>query len=105
MARLFPRDGRPYLSGMITLRTLGGAGLTAEDGGDLDGLLRQPKRFALLIYLAAPQPGHWHRRESIMAVFWPSFATSQARVALRNALYVIRQEVGTEVLRTRGDDE
>jgi hypothetical protein len=42
---------------MITLRTLGGIGLTAEDGRDLDGLLAQPKRLALLVYLASPQPG------------------------------------------------
>ena len=90
---------------MITLCTLGATGLTTEDGRDLDGLLRQPKRLALLIYLASPHPGTWHRRESIVALFWPSFAASQGRVALRNALYVIRQEIGADVLRTRGDDE
>ncbi len=90
---------------MVSLRTLGAVGLTAADGRDVDGLLRQPKRLALLIYLASPEPGSWHRRETIMALFWPSFGTSQARVALRNALYVIRHELGGEVVRTRGDDE
>lgn len=90
---------------LITLRTLGGIGLTAADGRELDGLLRQPKRFGLLVYLASPAPGTWHRRDSILGVFWPEFQTAQARTALRNALYVIRQELGPEIIRARGDEE
>jgi DNA-binding SARP family transcriptional activator len=90
---------------MITLRTLGAIGLATDDGRALDGLLRQPKRFAVLAYLACPRPGTWHRRDTLMAMFWPELDSQRARGALRNALYVIRQQVGAEVVRTRGDDE
>lgn len=90
---------------MISLSTLGGIGLTGEDGLEHDGLLRQPKRLALLCYLASPAPGTWHRRDAILAAFWPEFESGKARTALRNALYVIRQELGADILLTRGDEE
>jgi DNA-binding SARP family transcriptional activator len=66
---------------MITLRALGGIGLTAADGRDFDGLLAQPKRLALLVYLASPRPGTWHRRDTLLGVFWPDLETGKARTA------------------------
>lgn len=77
----------------------------AENGADLDALLRQPKRLALLAYLATPSPGTWHRRDMLLALFWPELDTTRARTSLRNALYVLRQTLGDQVLRTRGDEE
>ena len=40
----------------IRLRVLGSADLTRADGRHLDTLLQQPKRLALLVYLALNQP-------------------------------------------------
>lgn len=92
---------------MITLRTLGAVGLTGEGEREreLEALTRQPKRLAILIYLAAPHPGTWHRRETLLGIFWPDSDSTKARVALRNALYVIRQAVGPDLILTRGDEE
>ncbi len=84
---------------------LGEIRLVAADGTELHGVLRQPKRLALLSYLAMPQPGVWHRRDSLLALFWPELDSAHARTSLRNALYVLRQSVGQQVIRTRGDDE
>ena len=41
----------------------------------------------------------------LLALFWPELDTAHARTSLRNALYVIRQTLGDDVLRNRGDEE
>lgn len=90
---------------MILLRTLGAIDLTASDGRTLDELLAQPKRLAVLAYLAAPAPGTWHRRDLLTSVFWPELDQGKARTALRNGLYILRRHLGTDVIRTRGDED
>lgn len=84
---------------------LGEIRLRSADGTELDALLRQPKRLALLAYLASPTPGTWHRRDILLALFWPELDMSHARTSLRNALYVLRQILGEETIRNRGDEE
>lgn len=90
---------------MIKLGVLGRIHLAADDGVEIESLLRQPKRLALLAYLASPAPGTWHRRDTLLALFWPELDTPHARTSLRNGLYTLRQALGDEVLRTRGDEE
>jgi DNA-binding SARP family transcriptional activator/TolB-like protein len=90
---------------MLTVRMLGGIGLTAGDGREVDAVLRQPKRMALLAYLAMPRPGTWHRRDSLVAMFWPELDQSRARSSLRGALFTLRKELEDGAVRTRGDDE
>src|SRR5688572_10459678 len=90
---------------MISLRLLGEIRLTTSSGEEIETLVRQPKRLALLAYLSTPEPGTWHRRDMLLALFWPDFDTAHARTSLRNALYVIRQALGEKVLLTRGDEE
>ena len=90
---------------MIQLRVLGEIRLFSEDGTNLDALLRQPKRLALLAYLASPAPGAWHRRDMLLALFWPELDTAHGRTSLRNSLYVLRQTLGDDVVRNRGDEE
>jgi Tol biopolymer transport system component/DNA-binding SARP family transcriptional activator len=90
---------------MIELRLLGEIRLRASNGADVEALLRQPKRLALLAYLAAPSPGTWHRRDMLLALFWPDLDMAHARTSLRNALYVLRQTLGDQAIRTRGDEE
>ena len=92
-------------SGMQTLRMLGGIGLSRSDGAELDALLRQPKSIALLAYLALPRPGAWHRRDLLLATFWPELTQSAARAALRSALHMLRRHLAEGTVRTRGDDE
>jgi DNA-binding SARP family transcriptional activator/TolB-like protein len=64
----------------------------------------QPKRFALLAYMAC-RADRFHRRDTLLAVFWPELDTFAARRALRNALYQLRLALGEDVFIARGDDE
>jgi Tol biopolymer transport system component/DNA-binding SARP family transcriptional activator len=90
---------------VLDFHLLGKISLRGAAGTELDALLRQPKRLALLAYLAAPAPGTWHRRDTLLALFWPDLDTPHARTSLRNALYMLRQSLGEGVLRSRGDEE
>ena len=89
---------------MIRLQLLGSQQLEREGRGPLHAVVAQPKRFALLAYLALATDASV-RRETMLAVFWPELDQFAARRALRNTVYQLRQGVGAEVFRTRGDDE
>ena len=89
---------------MIKLRTLGALGLTSADGTPLASVLAQPRRTALLCYLALESPRGFQRRDTLYALFWPEHSTEQARHALRQSLYFLRHELGPEAIVSRGDD-
>ncbi|HET7322263.1 MAG TPA: PAS domain S-box protein, partial [Longimicrobiaceae bacterium] len=65
--------------------------------------LSQPKRLALLTYLALEGSGEWVSRERIMGVFWPESTDERARTALRKALHSIRGALGREAVENRGE--
>ena len=90
---------------MIRLRTLGVLDLRASNGAELRPVLAQPKRLALLAYLAVATPPGFHRRDTLVALFWPELDHEHARGALRKALHGLRHELGEDVVVTRGDDE
>src|SRR5437879_7630637 len=90
---------------MIELRMLGRLSLTSADGRDVRSLLGQPRRLALLAYLAAAIPQGFHRRDSLLALFWPELDQEHARAALRQALHVVRDALGADVIVTRGDED
>ncbi|MEO8089516.1 MAG: BTAD domain-containing putative transcriptional regulator [Gemmatimonadales bacterium] len=89
---------------MIELRTLGALELRGCEAQELDALVSQPKRVALLVYLAVATPSGFHRRDSLLAIFWPESDQSHARGALRNALSFLRHHLGEAVVATRGDE-
>jgi DNA-binding SARP family transcriptional activator len=83
---------------MIRLQTFGYPALFADGGVPLNGLSRQTRRFGVFIYLAC-EPGSEPRlREDVIATFWPDADSSRGRNALRQALHVIREEIGPEAL-------
>ncbi|MBM4187483.1 MAG: hypothetical protein FJ206_09245 [Gemmatimonadetes bacterium] len=90
---------------MIELRTLGAVELRSAERGELRAILQQPKRLALLVYLASSKPGKLARRDSLLALFWPELDQEHARAALRRALYFLRQAGGPELIVGRGDEE
>ena len=90
---------------MIELRLLGRLSLTSADGRDVRALLGQPRRLALFAYLAAATPPGFHRRDSLLPLFWPELDQEHARAALRQALHVVRDALGADVLASRGDEE
>ncbi|HWH04712.1 MAG TPA: hypothetical protein VN674_13545 [Gemmatimonadales bacterium] len=90
---------------MIHLRTLGAVELTDGAGNSLDTVATQSKRFAILVYLALALPRGWHRRDSLLALFWPELDQARARHALRQALHFLRKCLGDDVIRTRGSED
>jgi DNA-binding SARP family transcriptional activator/TolB-like protein len=89
---------------MIKLRTLGGVELTDSRGSELRSLLAQPKRLALLVYLASRNHHATRRRDSLVALFWPELDSAHARGALRQALRFLRRELGENVLNGQSEE-
>ena len=90
---------------MIELHTLGVLDLRAADGREVRAVLQQPKRLGLLAYLAADPPRRFHRRDSLVALFWPDLDQEHARAALRRSLHFLRGALGGEVPAGRGGEE
>ena len=89
---------------MIELRTLGSLDLR-QGGKEVRAVLKQPKRLALLAYLAITTPRRFHRRDVLLGMFWPELDQGHARAALRRAIYFLRQALGDDVIVGRGDEE
>jgi DNA-binding SARP family transcriptional activator len=91
---------------MIQLRTLGGLDLIDPDGrGELRAILVQPKRLAVLVYLALPSSTRFRRRDALVTLFWPELDAEHARGALRQSLSFLRGELGPGMLISRGEEE
>jgi DNA-binding SARP family transcriptional activator/TolB-like protein/Flp pilus assembly protein TadD len=90
---------------MFHLRLLGAIQLTTSDGRPVEWIVRRPRRTALLAYLAAAKPRGLHRRDKLLALFWPESDELHARAALNQALYVLRTELGDDAIATRGNEE
>lgn len=88
----------------IRFQTLGAIDLRADDI-TLASVLAQPKRLALLAYLACARPAGYRSRDTLLALFWPESDTERARNSLRQALHHLRRGVGDGALTTRGDRE
>lgn len=90
---------------MVTLRTLGVLDLRDGKGVEIRSVLQQPKRFALLAFLTISAPRRHHRRDSLLAMFWPDLDTEHARAALRRTLHFLRAALGAGVIQRRGEEE
>jgi DNA-binding SARP family transcriptional activator/TolB-like protein/Flp pilus assembly protein TadD len=90
---------------MVELRLLGALDLRRQGGEPLTAVLAQPKRLALLAYLALAPEQSFCRRDSIAALLWPDQDQEHSRGSLRQALRFLRRELGDEVIRNRGEEE
>ena len=88
---------------MIELRLLGTLDLKATDGHAVHSILAQPKRLALLAYLAL-HTDHGARRDTVVALFWPDLDAAHARGALRQSLRFLRRELGDGILNGQSDE-
>ena len=93
------------MNGCVRLLTLGRLDLSGADGTDTRSVLAQPKRLALLLFLAPATPRGFHRRDTLLALFWPELTQRRARQALNRAVYYLRNALDHDVLVTRGDEE
>jgi serine/threonine-protein kinase len=89
----------------IRLCTLGAIELRAESRGELRAVLRQPKRIALLAYLAVATPHGFQRRDTLVGLFWPGLDDEHARGALRQAVRFLRRHLGEKAVVGRGEEE
>jgi DNA-binding SARP family transcriptional activator len=89
----------------MKLHAFGDPTLRADDGTSYDGLTRQTKRFALLIYLACSEERTPHRRDELIATFWPESSKRSGLNSLRQALFVIRRELGADVTKGFGSQD
>jgi DNA-binding SARP family transcriptional activator len=90
---------------MNRLQTLGALDLKAPDGTSVRSVLAQPKRLALLAYLAIARPRGYHRRDTLLGIFWPDLDEAHARGALSRAVYYVRHGLGRGAIVSHGDDE
>jgi DNA-binding SARP family transcriptional activator len=90
---------------MLRLNVLGRLELSDSAGRDRLAALSQPKRLALLFYLAVERPSRFHRRDTVVALFWPDLGRAEARSALRQAVYYLRHQLHAGVIATRGPED
>jgi DNA-binding SARP family transcriptional activator/TolB-like protein len=90
---------------MIRLLTLGALDLLNAEGLELRAVLAQPRRLAVLGFLGIAIPHGFHRRDRLLALFWPDHDSERARRALNRAVYFLRRELGDDILLSRGDEE
>ena len=88
----------------LQLRTLGAMDLR-DQSGEVRAVIQQPKRFALLFFLACSSRHKFIRRDTLLGHFWPELDQEHARAALRRALYFLRRALGDDVIAGRGDEE
>lgn len=87
---------------MFRLTTLGAIGLRDARGRPQRDVLSQPKRLALLAYLAVEGRSEPVPRDRLLALFWPESDDTRARNALSQALHYLRQALGTDVIENQG---
>ena len=88
---------------MIELRVLGTLAIQSRDGGPPVPAVTQPKRLALLLYLALAEPPGLQSRDSLAALLWPEADDDSTRHSLRNTLYGLRQALGEGAIVSRGE--
>ena len=93
-----------HMLSMFRLRVLGQVDLRDPEGIAVDSVLVQPKRLALLAYLALTANSGFQRRDLLLPLFWPELSESRARNALRQAVHQLRRALGQDVVQSRGAD-
>ena len=58
----------------------------------------------LLVYLALARPRGFHRRDVLVGLFWADLSQFNARHALSQSIYVIRQTLGNDLVIGRGTE-
>ena len=89
----------------IRLRTLGSLQLHDAAGEEAQALLAQPRRVVLLVYLVLATPRGYHRRDKLLALFWPDHDETRARNALSQAVHFLRRALGADAVLSHADHE
>src|SRR5688572_9956471 len=87
---------------MIRIQLLGAVDVRDASGDAEPGVVNQPKRAAHLAYLAAALPRGSHRRDTVLALFWPELDDARARRALNQSIHHLRSQLGEDVIYSEG---
>ena len=87
---------------MFHLQTLGRLDLRTAKGSTVQGVQTRTKDLVLLTYLAAARPFGFHRRDTLLAMFWAELDLTHGRNALSQALHRIRASLKPGVVLTQG---
>jgi DNA-binding SARP family transcriptional activator len=93
-------SSRPAVLRLITLGRL----QLLRDGPPNEPIHLQPKRLALLAFLALAAGDGCQQRDTLLALFWPRSDREHSRRCLRQALFHLRNELGDGVILNRGRD-
>ncbi len=92
------------MEAQVEFRVLGSLELKGPGGESFPSILAQPKRVALLAYLALAEPHGWRQRDELLGIFWPERDKHHAQTALRNSLHFLRRECGEGLVMRRGSE-
>src|SRR2546428_14141622 len=90
---------------MVEFRLLGTVNLTSAEGREARGLISQPRRTALLAYLAAATPRGLHRRDPPLPLFSPQPNQAHAPAAPPPPPHRPRGDLGGPGAGRRGGEE
>jgi DNA-binding SARP family transcriptional activator len=88
----------------VEFRVLGTLELRGPGGEEVSSVLAQPKRVAILTYLALAEPRGWHQRDELLGIFWPERDKHHAQTALRNSLHFLKRQLGEGLVLRRGSE-
>ena len=87
---------------MLTLKLFGPSAIESA-GGLVAGRAAQGHRLALLAALALTR-GRPVTRDRLTGMLWPESSTERARHQLSDALYIVRNALGVDAIRSTGDE-
>jgi serine/threonine-protein kinase len=90
---------------MHRFRLLGRIDLRDASGNEVGTVLAQPKRLALLAYLALTARTGPTRRDTLLALLWPELDQTRARKALNKAVHFVRHALGDAALVSRTTED
>jgi DNA-binding SARP family transcriptional activator/TolB-like protein len=90
---------------VIRLTVFGQRDVVDGDSQPIGAVLRQPKAFAVFVYLVLAGPEAVRSRDSLLALFWPDSTEKHARHSLTQVLLNLRRDLGAELIvsRSRGE--
>lgn len=93
------------MAARIRLGVLGPVRVATADGEEVSSIVAQPRRTALLVYLALTQQRGAQQRDTLLALFWPDYDEQRARNSLNQAVHFLRRTLGADAVVSRGDDQ
>ncbi|MEP6779705.1 MAG: BTAD domain-containing putative transcriptional regulator [Gemmatimonadaceae bacterium] len=90
---------------MTALRTLGTLDVRGKSGESLSELCARPKPLALLVYLTLVRPRGFQSQDVALAMFWSESDTSRAQLSMRQAIHLLRRQLGDEIITRRSRSE